>query len=601
LRSAKEQYIKGKEYYDKLAKKQKETVNFYSALRLITVIAGLGFAIFFYTDNDYDLMAVVLIAATMMFTILAHYHSKVIQKRKYAAILCEINEKALKRVENQWKDFADKGEEFKDENHNYTGDLDIFGKASLFQWINCAYTYIGRDKLRKTLEEPKFTVEEIYKRQEAIKELASNLGWKHRFMAEGIMVSSKAKNPEDLFKWGNEKEDFYCSYWLRMLIQIPVITAIAVIILFFATSLISYKVVLGALAVEGFLLIPGGKKRMEILGTVYDYKENIKAYDKMLQLIEKKQFHCEVLNDLKGKLYTSENHSASKQIGKLSNLASYISDRSNLAHFVFNLLFLLDYQYMFALEKWKKSYGHYLNQWIEAIGEMEALSSLSVISYEHPEWVMPKVVEEGQVFKAKHMGHPLLSENRVCNDLSIAKDKNILLITGSNMSGKSTMLRTSGINLVLAYTGAPVCAVSFSCSIMNIFTCMRVSDNLEKNISSFYAEILRIKGLVQEVNSGPVFFLLDEIFKGTNSRDRHMGAKLLINQFCDKEDLGLVSTHDLELGDLEKTNKKIRNYHFREFYNDNKIYFDYKLRTGVSDTQNAMYLMKMAGIEMDLD
>jgi len=196
------------------------------------------------------------------------------------------------------------------------------------------------------------------------------------------------------------------------------------------------------------------------------------------------------------------------------------------------------------------------------------------------------------------MGHPLLINTCVANSLKFEPPENILLITGSNMSGKSTLLRTVGINLVLAYAGGNVCAKTFKCSIMDIYTCMRVNDDLEKNISSFYAELLRIKMIVNAVEEGQtVFFLLDEIFKGTNSIDRHTGAKALIMKLSKAKVLGLVSTHDLELGDLEKESNKVKNYHFQESYKDNEIYFDYKLRPGVSTTRNAAFLMKMAGIE----
>lgn len=204
------------------------------------------------------------------------------------------------------------------------------------------------------------------------------------------------------------------------------------------------------------------------------------------------------------------------------------------------------------------------------------------------------------MFNAKSMAHPLLGDRAVCNDLTLKKPSNIVLITGSNMSGKSTLLRTAGVNLVLAYAGAPVRAKKFSCSIMNIYTCMRISDNLEENISSFYGEILRIKGIVEACGRGEqVFFLLDEIFKGTNSIDRHLGAKILIKNLENGKTCGMVSTHDLELAEMEEeSGGKIKNYHFKEYYEDGKIKFDYKLRTGVSTTRNALYLMKMAGIDI---
>ena len=196
--------------------------------------------------------------------------------------------------------------------------------------------------------------------------------------------------------------------------------------------------------------------------------------------------------------------------------------------------------------------------------------------------------------------HPLIGERAVANSYSLRNPKQITLITGSNMSGKSTFLRTIGINLVLSYVGAPCAAERFRTSIMNIYTCMRTKDNLEESISSFYAEILRIKLLIEACKRGEkVFFLLDEIFKGTNSKDRHTGATVLVKQLADNGAMGLLSTHDLELCDLEEEMKEVENYNFREYYKDNKIHFDYKIRQGKSVTQNAVYLMKLAGIDIN--
>ena len=229
-----------------------------------------------------------------------------------------------------------------------------------------------------------------------------------------------------------------------------------------------------------------------------------------------------------------------------------------------------------------------------------AVASLSIISFDNPHWAEPEFIKDKMAVNAKELAHPLLSESRVSNNAELGLPQSILLITGSNMSGKSTFLRTIGINLVLAYAGAPVCAESFSCSIMNIYTCMRISDSLEKNISSFYAEIIRIKSIVSAAKRGEsIFFLLDEIFKGTNSLDRHLGAETLINRLSKESALGLVSTHDIELGELENKNSKIKNYNFQEYYKNDEIYFDYKLRAGVSTTRNAVYLMKLAGIEFE--
>ena len=276
-----------------------------------------------------------------------------------------------------------------------------------------------------------------------------------------------------------------------------------------------------------------------------------------------------------------------------------MSDRNNAIFIIINILLLWDYQCMIQFEQWKSTSGSSLKKWIDTIGEFEALSSICNVIYENPNWTMPLISERKNIVKGNNMGHPLLN-NRVCNDISIDNNKSILLITGSNMSGKSTFLRTVGINLILSYIGCSVCADSFECSIMEIFTCMRISDNLENNISSFYAEILRVKLIVESTkNNDNIFFLLDELFKGTNSKDRHAGAEALIRQLGNKGACGLISTHDLELSSLEYEYSKLKNYHFEEYYENNKLKFDYKIRRGVSTTSNAMYLIKMVGIEIE--
>ena len=248
------------------------------------------------------------------------------------------------------------------------------------------------------------------------------------------------------------------------------------------------------------------------------------------------------------------------------------------------------------------SSGRYVEKWFDVIGEVEALCSISLIHHDNPEYIMPQISEDmsGGIV-AEQLGHPLLTKGRRCNDISINEKQPILLITGSNMSGKSTFLRTVGLSLILSYIGAPVCAKLFSCPILKIYACMRTSDNLGQNVSSFYAELLRVKMVVEAVDRNEkVFFLLDEIFKGTNSADRHTGAKMLIDQLDKKAAWGMVSTHDLELADMEKeSGGRIRNYHFREYYKDNQIHFDYQLRKGVSDTRNAIFLMRMAGVNVE--
>jgi Mismatch repair ATPase (MutS family) len=517
-------------------------------------------------------------------------------------MICEINEGSLKRLKGEWKNFEDAGEEFINNEHNYSKDLDILGKGSLFQYINVANTYLGRKKLKEILLAPNYNIEEIYDRQEAVRELSANLGWRQRFMAEGKIATKKKENPELLFKWGKEVSSLFCSKkFIIMSRVLPVIT-IGIILIYFLMGNIPDYFTLIPIGIQVIILKFNAKESNRILNLVYKYKNDIEAYSKMLSLIEKKKFKSKYLLKLKKNLIGEGELTAIQQINKLSGLANLISDRANFLYQVINVITLWEYHLLFRFEGWKKEFGGCIEQWLEVIADIEALSSLAILKHDHPEWIMPEIRDSFLIFKSKSIGHPLLTKKPICNDLEMRKEERILLITGSNMSGKSTLLRTAGINLVLAYAGAPVCAENLCCSIMNIYTCMRISDNLEENISSFYAELLRIRQLMDATKrKEPVFFLLDEIFRGTNSKDRHTGATVLIEKLSKEKALGMISTHDLELSDIEKRNSKVKNYHFREYYKNNQINFDYKLRPGVSTTRNAIYLMKIAGIEIEND
>ncbi|QGU96763.1 DNA mismatch repair protein [Clostridium bovifaecis] len=580
--------------------KENRRIAFISNLRLVFFLVGIVGALFYYLIKNYYLAVAVFLAFLLAFIMLVKMHNKAIEKRSYMTALHEINDKSIKRIEGEWKQFIDTGEEFVDAEHNYSKDLDIFGKGSLFQWINTTVTYLGRERLREIFEKPSKEISDIYERQEAVGELAEKLDFRQNFMAEGMIAAKEIHNPEELFLWANSRKKFYCNPLLNFIIYIwPLITVIAILLPF--TTRTPYYMGALVICINIGILMWDNEDRSRVLGTVDKYKENIRTYYGMLQALEKEQFHSRYIKNIKSNLINDKGDTASEQIRKLSVIEEKVSGRRNVYYSIINILTLSDYRYMRVLEMWKKDSGECINKWLNTLGEIEALAGLSIIKYDNPEWVMPSFTENQSLLSAKEMGHPLLTGERVCNDLKMQKPSNILLITGSNMSGKSTLLRTAGINLVLAYAGAPVCAKEFSCSVMEIYTCMRVSDDLERSISSFYAEILRIKKIVEATKRDKqIFFLLDEIFKGTNSMDRHTGAKVLINRLSREGALGLVSTHDLELGELEEESQgKVKNYHFREYYKEDKIYFDYKLRSGISTTRNALYLIKMAGIEID--
>ncbi len=593
---AESKYNELKQKYQAMIERQTRTINLISNGRLVVFLIAAALGIYFITKKNYGLLGWDLGVFLVLFIPLIILHDHYFNKREYAIVLLKINEASLKRIHGEWNTFTDNGAEFFDDNHNYSQDLDIFGPGSLFQFINTTITYLGRFKLRNFLIAPTRSNEEIINRQEAVQELAQKLDWRQQYLAEG-MLESTMHDPQALFLWANSIEDFYRNPRVIFVFRLMPVITIIIGVLTFINPDPRYYSLIAALVIQFALLKINANQRGDILGVAYKFTENIKAYHKMLILIEQEEYSSRHLLHLKNRL-KSQGLTAGEQIRKLEKIEEAIANRQNQLYIFFNIVLLLDYQFVFALEKWKEKSGNNLRVWLDIIGEFEALSSLAVLSYDYPEWRTPQILVEGPVFAAEEMGHPLLMNSGVANNLKFAPPENILLITGSNMSGKSTLLRTVGINLVLAYAGGNVCAKMFKCSIMDIYTCMRINDNLEKSISSFYAELLRIKMIVKAVEEGQtIFFLLDEIFKGTNSIDRHTGAKVLIKKLSKAKLLGLVSTHDLELGDLEKESNQIKNYHFQEYYHNNEIRFDYKLRPGVSNTRNAAFLMRMAGIE----
>jgi DNA mismatch repair ATPase MutS len=594
------QYEKRKEDYHQLVKKQDKEVNLISNLRFITFFLGLGIIIYFHLIERYLLSAIVVAGFILLFLVLVFKHQQAMDDKDYLSVLLKINEDSLERLKGQWHTFPDTGEEFLDENHHYAQDLDIFGQGSLFQWINTAATFTGREKLRKVLSEPCQNVGEIKKRQEAVEELARKLNWRQEFTAEGLLAKNELHDPGALLTWAGAGNKLFLSRWKIILVRLLPVATILLILIAFISSEISYFLPVAAVGMQILLLVLGARERGKLFDIANTYKNNLRAYSRMIKLWEKERFKSTYLKELQGRLINQDKQTASVQLHQLEKIVGAISHRHHQLYLIINILLLWDYQCLIALEGWKEKSGDSLGKWIEAIGEVEVLASLAVIRYDHPDWAMPTISGEPLVLAAEGMGHPLLTGDGISNDMRFVPPVRILLITGSNMSGKSTLLRTAGINLVLAYAGAPVCARKFTCSLMDIYTCMRVSDNLEKNISSFYAELLRIRMIVRAAEEGrEIFFLLDEIFKGTNSTDRHTGAKVLINKLSEQKVLGLVSTHDLELGALEEENNKIKNFHFREYYEGDQLHFDYQLRPGLSTTRNAIYLMKMAGIEVE--
>lgn len=600
LRNVEQKYKRRREYYEILHKKQSKIINIISNIRLLAFAAAVTLAILAFTTGYPIIYTALAAVALIIFIYLVIRHDKFINNRKYSIILSGINTDSLKRLQGEWSGFADDGRDFSDDGHPFSQDLDIFGSRSLFQMINTAVTFKGRLLLKNMLAGKPGTAETISLRQEAIAELAGKLAWRQRFQAEALNVSKEMNNPESLIEWAADFEEQYRKPWVIAAIRlIPAVTLI-LCVLSFALHLIPFYIPVILLFAQLASLSVKKKNRYKTFAIADSYADDLRVYYKMLCRIEKTTFVSEYLMNIKNSMNSKGGLTPSKQLDKLSRIIDSMSNRHTPFYIIFNTFALWDYQNMVSLAKWKQNCGSCVQSWLDAAAAFEALSSLAILNHDNPEWSKPSFAKGNDtVFEAKKLGHPLIASGRIRNDLHIINPEKVLLITGSNMSGKSTLLRTAGINLVLAYAGAAVCAETFHASIMDIYTCIRVSDNLGKSISSFYAELLRIKEIVNAAAlGGKIFFLLDEIFKGTNSRDRHTGARVLISKLSGTAAIGLVSTHDLELCSLEDENKRIRNYHFQEYYKDGSIHFDYMLRLGASTTSNAIYLMKMAGIDV---
>ncbi|MCG8402616.1 MAG: MutS family DNA mismatch repair protein [Firmicutes bacterium] len=535
--------------------------------------------------------------ALIIFLLMIVKHNQIKAKIKYLELLVHINDIAMERLNGEWFDFSNTGERFINPEHRYSSDLNIFGQGSLFQYLNAATSFAGEDRLAHLLSS-QTGLDEMKHRQHAIKELGPRLDWRQHFQATGMTDSVRQPGgTKKLLDWAESKPVFTNKY-IKLLLFCPVITLVLAVLGYL--NLVNAYLWILPLALQIIIVAFTSKIARQTFDKTGGTVNEIRRWSALLRCIEPESFESPLLKKLKRKLVRSGD-APSRQIEKLFGIIDRTGIRYSSIYPLINIGLLWDLQTLIKLEKWRGGSGRWIRAWIEVIAEFEALSSLAGLAHDHPQWTMPEISKSAAAIKAVALGHPLIKdETRVSNDVELAEPGMILLITGSNMSGKSTLLRTVGINLILAYAGAPVCAEKLSCSHMNIYTSIHINDNLEKNISTFYAELQRIKLIVDTARSGePLIFLIDEIFKGTNSKDRIFGAQAVIKSLNKLAAIGLVSTHDLELSRLEKEIPQIKNYHFTDQITGREINFDYRLKPGVSKSTNAIALMKIIGIDVD--
>ncbi len=565
-------------------------------LRPLVFLAAVGFSLAYSLGSAKPgyLFGIGLLAIIFIWMIMKHKRIKA--QFNYWESLVSINDNAIRRLDGHWVEFSNNGQRFINPEHRYSLDLNIFGQGSLFQYINAATSLVGEDRLAQMLSSPA-ELPEIDHRQQALRELSLRLDWRQHFQATGMLENGKKTGDlEKLLAWAEERLLFTNKYTSLLLIT-PVITLILAVLGYF--HFIPWYIWAFPFAIQIVIVALMGKTVQQTFVKTSNTVNELKRYSVLLTCIESENFAAPLLNNLRNKLIRGSD-APSRQIKQLFTIVEMTNMRYSSLHPIINISLLWDMQTLVKLQKWRSTSGRLLRTWIEVIAEFEALSSLAGLVYDHPGWVMPEINDAKPTLKAVALGHPLIKdEMRVCNDVELSEPGTVLLITGSNMSGKSTLLRTVGINLVLAYAGAPVCAGQFRCSLMDVYSSIYINDNLEKNISNFYAELLRIKLLVDAARTGkPMIFLIDEIFKGTNSKDRILGSKAVIKNLHELGAIGLVSTHDLELSELEDVIPLIKNYHFTDKISGKEITFDYRLKPGVSKSTNALALMKIIGLEL---
>lgn len=533
-----------------------------------------------------------------IFCYLIYKHQKVKEMMDYYASMEAVNKRYCMRLTKEWHTFKDKGEEFMDPNHPYALDLDIVGPESLFQKINTTHTWYGRQHLARTLLHNDLDEEAITSRQKAIKELLNDLDFCQKVEGATSRRKKSIEEPKNLISYAKDTTSYIHNKGLRNVIKGLPFVILPLVLLSFITSLNGIKSFTALLIIATYGLViffaPRIAQTKEMLMSIlYDLKE----YVGILKVLEDKTFTTPYLKEQVECLFKGQYNATQclKELEHISNL-SHITYQPIVA-ILLNGLLVWDLQVILKIEKWRSHYGDQIEKYLEAIGEIESLISLSVIGHTEKDVNFPLVAQEGKFIAGKNIGHPLIEANvRVCNDVDLKNE--IFVITGSNMSGKTTFMRTMGISLVLAYSGAPIVGHTLQCSKMNIATSMRIRDDLSQGISTFYAELTRIKEIIEAAKTkGNQCFLIDEIFRGTNSADRIIGSMSVVKALKACGSIGAITTHDMELCQLSKENG-VTNYHFEEHYTNDTIQFDYKLRKGQSTTTNAKYLMKMVGIEV---
>jgi hypothetical protein len=546
-----------------------------------------------------------------LFVLLMVVHARLareIEKRRRAA---RFFERGQARLDGTWAGMGSAGERYLDPAHPYAQDLDLFGVGSLFELLSTARTQAGEKTLARWLLEPAEPAV-VRARQEAVAELRPRLDLRERL----AVVAEDARSGVDadaLAEWGEAPPGFggrglRLALWALTLLGICGAAAgmalllglTGSVVLTGGTSLWLRDFLLATVAINGWFYYRQHKRAGEVVAAVERAAHELGLVSEVLVLLERERFQSPLLAAL-GESLAAEGAPPSRRLAQLKRLIEYLDSRDNVFVRMAEIFILWTPHMAARVEEWRRRSGPAVRRWLAAVGEIEALCSLASHAYEHPGDTFPEFTEASPLIEAEEIGHPLIPEAKlVRNSVSLGGELRLLVVSGSNMSGKSTLLRTLGVNVVLAQAGGPVRAVRLRLSPMAVGASIQINDSLRGGVSRFYAEILRLRRILDETSGArPVLFLIDEFLHGTNSHDRRIGAEALVRGLLERGAMGLITTHDLALaGIVDTLDGRARNVHFEDRIEEGKIHFDYLMQPGVVRKSNAIELMRSVGLEI---
>lgn len=589
-------YLEAADTFSLIAAKEDKLLMYISVLRFLCFTGGI-ILIWIVFIKSIFIGLLLTPAVIILFIYLLKLYSDHSDKKQFLNSLVKINQNEAEAISGNLSQFVP-GNEYLEMSHDFSFDIDLFGKSSLFQYINRTVTGYGRDILAAWLANPYPLSADLTERQEVIKELSLKDKWRHEFMASGMRVPLENSQILSLLQWMEEDKQLKSSSLKKFLIWLLPGTAMLTLSLVIA-GVLPFSLFVLIFLINLSYIVAGLKRTNRIHNSLSGKYSYLSSVDRLLKIFDDEQFTSKRLNGIKQNI-SGTDISAAVSVKRLSRLIQSFDSRLNiLVGFMLNGLFLWDYHCVYRLEKWKSEYKNLFPQWLEMIGMADAYISLGNYAFNNQDFSYPLISDNNIIYSAKMLGHPLIDRSkRVCNDFILDRSASICIITGANMAGKSTFLRTVAVNYLLAMTGAPVCAEKMEFSPLKLFTSMRTTDSLSNNESYFYAELKRLKTLKSRIEKGEkIFFILDEILKGTNSADKSIGSKLFMERLISLGGRGLIATHDISLGELEHDHPgSVINMCFEIEIEGEKINFDYKLYKGITQKMNAALLMKQMGI-----